>query len=89
MLFIDGDHSEKAVYEDFNNYSKLVSKNGYICFDDYLDDEYSPEVRGSVDNIIKSLDPTEYEVIGTLKYDQLKSYTNFSANSIFLLKKIK
>ena len=89
LLFIDGDHSDTAVYEDFNNYSKLVSKNGYICFDDYLDAQYSPKVKIAVDNIIKSLDTTEYEVIGTLEYDQLKSYTNFPANSIFIIKKIK
>lgn len=89
LLFIDGDHSENAVYEDFNNYSRLVSKNGYICFDDYLDSQYSPEVKVAVDNIIESLDRTEYDVIGTLHYEQLKYYTNFSANSIFVIKKIK
>lgn len=89
LLFIDGDHSEQAVYKDFNNYSKLVTKNGYICFDDYLDSEYSPEVKLAVDNIVKSLDANEYEVIGVLEYDQLKSYTNFPANSIFVIKKIK
>ena len=89
LLFIDGDHSEQAVYKDFNNYSKLVTKNGYICFDDYLDAEYSPDVKVAVDNIVKSLDVNEYEVIGVLEYDQLKSYTNFPANSIFVIKKIK
>jgi predicted O-methyltransferase YrrM len=35
LLFIDGDHSYGMVKSDFENYSKLVKKNGIIVFDDY------------------------------------------------------
>jgi predicted O-methyltransferase YrrM len=67
LLFIDGDHSRKAVFEDFNNYINLVSEGGYIVFDDYLDSEYSPEVRKSVDDIVENLDSKKYKIIGSGK----------------------
>ena len=35
LLFIDGDHSEKAVLEDFELYSKLMKKDGILVFDNY------------------------------------------------------
>jgi predicted O-methyltransferase YrrM len=35
LLFIDGSHSFNYVKKDFENYSKLVKKNGIIVFDDY------------------------------------------------------
>lgn len=34
ILFIDGDHSYKAVLNDYKNWSKLVKKGGYIVFHD-------------------------------------------------------
>lgn len=40
-LFIDGDHTSKAVTSDWNNYSSLVKQNGIIAFHDiahYADD---------------------------------------------------
>lgn len=35
LLFIDGDHRFSFVKKDFENYSKLVKKNGIIVLDDY------------------------------------------------------
>lgn len=37
MLVIDGDHSEKGVLEDYENYKGLVKKGGYIVFHDIVD----------------------------------------------------
>ena len=34
FLFIDGDHTYKGVKQDFNDYSKLVKKGGYIALHD-------------------------------------------------------
>ena len=60
VLFIDGDHSYVGVRNDFFMYSPLVKKGGYIIFDDYNDNTYSPHVKTGVD----SLDFEGYEVLG-------------------------
>jgi cephalosporin hydroxylase len=87
VLFIDGNHSKIGVLNDFKNYSKLVKSGGYICFDDYLDIQYSPDVKGAVDDIVRELNNNEYDVIGLLKYDFLSEYTYMDFNSIFIIKK--
>jgi cephalosporin hydroxylase len=87
ILFIDGNHTRLGVFNDFNHYSKLVKNGGYICFDDYLDFQYSPDVKGAVDDIVKELSSTEYDIIGLLKYDFLNEYTHMDYNSIFIIKK--
>lgn len=88
FLFIDGDHSTNGVLLDFQNYSPLVKKGGYICFDDYLDWEFSPQVRGAVDSIVKSLDENKYKVIGSLSYEHLKEFTELDSNNIFIIQKL-
>lgn len=87
ILFIDGDHSLNGVYNDFYNYVELVKSGGYIAFDDYLDNKFSPEVKPSVDNIVLKLDSNQYEIIGLVKYDYLKEFTDLDYNNIFLIKK--
>jgi len=67
ILFIDGDHSYDAVIRDWNNYMDFVNYGGFICFDDYYDDIYSPEVRPAVDYIVKNLNKDIYEVIGSIE----------------------
>jgi len=67
ILFIDGDHSGAGVLNDWNNFKNFVNPGGFICFYDYYDDIYSPEVRPAVDNIVQHLDKDVYEVIGSLK----------------------
>jgi len=48
FLFIDGDHSYKGVKKDFEMYSKLVAKDGFIAFHDI---SKGPEDRaGKVSN---------------------------------------
>jgi len=88
ILFIDGDHSRQGVLLDFKNYSDLVVNGGYIAFDDYLDFEYSPQVKGAVDEIVSGLNLDEYKIIGSIKYDLIKEFTHFESNSIFLLQKL-
>lgn len=65
VLFIDGDHSYNGVIKDFEMYSKLVKKGGYIVFDDYHDFQYSPEVRKGVDHILPQI-VDDYEIIGSI-----------------------
>lgn len=88
FLFIDGDHSTNGVILDFKNYSPLVKKGGYICFDDYLDWEFSPQVKGAVDSIVGSLDKNEYKIIGALSYEHLKEFTELDSNNIFIIQKL-
>lgn len=67
ILFIDGDHSKRGVIFDFENYNEFVNPGGFIVFDDYEDFEYSPEVRVAVDEIVKNIDNTKFNIIGTFK----------------------
>jgi len=66
ILFIDGDHTRQGVINDWDNFHQFVNQGGFICFDDYYDDTYSPEVRPAVDSIVQNIDKTIYEVIGSL-----------------------
>jgi cephalosporin hydroxylase len=40
FMFIDGDHSYEGVKADFENFSGLVKKGGYIAFHDITDSDY-------------------------------------------------
>ena len=64
VLFIDGDHTYGGVKKDFEMYSPLVRRGGYIIFDDYNDHKFSPDVKRCVDDLLPQLN--EYEVIGFL-----------------------
>lgn len=90
ILFIDGDHKYQSVSKDFENYKNLVSKNGYIIFDDYMDSEFSPDVFSAVNDIVKNLNPKEYQIIGSLTYDLLNStnYPNLISSNEFIIKKL-
>ena len=88
FLFIDGDHSTSGVILDFQNYSPLVKKGGYICFDDYLDYQFSPEVKGAVDSIVQNLNKDEYNIIGSLSYEYLNEFTEVKSNNIFIIQKL-
>jgi cephalosporin hydroxylase len=90
ILFIDGNHTYNYVISDFNNYKDFVKKGGYIIFDDYMDFEYSPEVHPAVNDIVKNLSPNEYEIIGSLVYEQIKetNIPNFTSSNEFILKKL-
>jgi hypothetical protein len=65
ILFIDGAHDYNSVINDWRNYNGFVNSGGYIIFDDYNDYKYSPEVKPAVDEIVKHIDSTVYEIIGS------------------------
>lgn len=67
ILFIDGAHDYNGVINDWKNYNGFVNSGGYIVFDDYNDYKYSPEVKPAVDEIMKHIDLTAYEIIGSPK----------------------
>ena len=67
ILFIDGDHSYQGVLNDWNNFKDFVNPGGFICFDDYYDDTFSPQVRPAVDRIVENLDKNAYKVVGCLE----------------------
>ena len=54
-LFIDGDHSAKAVREDFYNYLPFMNVGGLILFDNYNDPSWT-EVKPATDAIIEECD---------------------------------
>lgn len=87
ILFIDGDHTKNGVFSDFRNYQNLVKSGGYICFDDYLDSEYSPEVMGAVDELVKNLNKNEFNIIGVIDYPQLSNFTTLKYNNIYIIQK--
>jgi cephalosporin hydroxylase len=43
FLFIDGDHTEKAVISDYNMYSPFVRSGGIIAFHDILEKQPTPQ----------------------------------------------
>jgi len=90
ILFIDGNHNYNYVINDFNNYKDFVKKGGYIIFDDYMDFQYSPEVHPAVNDIVKNISVDEYEIIGSLVYEQIKetNIPNFPSSNEFILKKL-
>lgn len=42
MLFIDGDHTEEGIEEDYNNYCHLVRPGGIIAFHDIVENQPLP-----------------------------------------------
>jgi cephalosporin hydroxylase len=86
ILFIDGDHSYNAVFDDFILYSSIVKSGGYILFDDYNDSEFSPEVKLAVDDLLKEIQG--YEIIGTFdNIFEARPKTLINGNC-FLIRKI-
>lgn len=87
VLFIDGDHSYEGVIKDFEMYSVLVKKGGYIVFDDYNDNQHSPEVHKAVSQILQQI-MKDYEIIGSV--DNIygaRPYTKKEGNCFTIRKK--
>lgn len=91
VLFIDGDHRYDAVIKDYENYKDLVTVNGFIVFDDYLDPIHSPDVFTAVNDIVKLIKKDEYEIIGSLNYDLIKKTNSPKqpSSNEFILRKLK
>lgn len=87
ILFIDGDHSKKGATLDYTNYSVLLNSGGYLIFDDYLDHKDSPEVKIAVDEIVSSDESKKYDIIGSIKYDILKEFTEMESSNLFIMRK--
>jgi len=87
ILFIDGCHSYSDVIDDFEMYHGLVKAGGYIVFDDYLDKEFSPEVRPAVDKILADLIKGQYEIIGSLRNDIGACPAEVKESNCFILRK--
>lgn len=86
ILFIDGDHSTKAVMRDFLLYKEFVKKGGFIVFDDYNDHKYSPGVKPAVDSIVKDID-LDFIVIGDLDNTFEAHPKEMTKNNCFILRK--
>jgi cephalosporin hydroxylase len=88
ILFIDGDHSKRGATLDYFNYSTILKKGGYLIFDDYMDSVHSPEVKYAVDDIIKTIDIEKYLLIGSIKYDTLKEFSDLGSSNLYIIKKL-
>ena len=66
LIHIDGGHKKRHVWTDFLLYSHFLVPGGYIVFDDYGDDEHSPEVRPAVDQLQLMGLFDQYFVIGQI-----------------------
>ena len=86
ILFIDGDHNYDSVIKDFEMYSGLVSKNGYIIFDDYHCD-ICIQVRPAVDFIVSNFKKNEFEVIGSLPNTFNAHPESFKSNNCLRFKR--
>ncbi len=87
ILFIDGDHSYNAVIRDFKNFEEFVNPGGFIVFDDYNDEKYSPEVKIAVDSLIPYFKEKEYVIIGDVENTQ-KVYPDYlERNNEYIIQK--
>lgn len=66
ILFIDGEHSYKAVNADFAAYSSMVRPGGFVVFDDYNDINATPAVKRAVDEIASN-NAIGWQVMGALE----------------------
>jgi len=67
LLHIDGGHLEKNVIWDFMLYSSLIVSGGYVIFDDYSDNQFSPEVKPAVDLLRMNGFFKDFHVIGVIE----------------------
>ena len=66
MLHIDGGHLEKNIIWDFMLYAPLLISGGYLIFDDYMDNQFSPEVKPTVDLLKKNGYFRDFQIIGII-----------------------
>lgn len=67
ILHIDGGHEGRNVLLDFLTYSVYVVKGGFVIFDDYSDQEFSPEVGPAVDLLRAGGYFREFNVLGPVR----------------------
>ena len=66
LIHVDGGHEMRNVFLDFLLYSPMLVSNGFLVFDDYGDQKFSPSVKPAVDLLISSGLVFGFEVIGQL-----------------------
>lgn len=66
LLHIDGGHLKEHVVTDFILYSRFVVPGGFIIFDDYRDNVYSPEVGQAVDLLRVGGFFSNYHIVGVV-----------------------
>uniref|UniRef100_A0A6C0HDU7 Methyltransferase n=1 Tax=viral metagenome TaxID=1070528 RepID=A0A6C0HDU7_9ZZZZ len=86
ILFIDGDHSENGVISDALLYKDFINPGGFIIFDDYNDELYSPDVKKAVDKIVNYLN--NYEIIGDFENINEVYPSNITRINEFIVRKI-
>ena len=99
MLFIDGGHEYDTVINDFEKFAPLVSKNGFIIFDDYMmfevpvprtytkvEKERKGQVRRAVDVILEK-NKKDYNVIGILPNTAKAFKQKWPYNPDFIIQK--
>ena len=87
ILFIDGNHEYKYVLKDFENYSPVVSKGGFIVFDDY-NCNICTEVKPAVNEIVKKINEEDFRIIGTLKNVCNAHPKEFEDGNCFIIQKV-
>jgi cephalosporin hydroxylase len=83
ILYIDGDHTYEGVAADFINYFPMVSKNGFIVFDDYL--PYTRDSHKSINDIVEKY-KDQLNVIGCLE-DKIRC-NNYKTSQYIIDRKI-
>lgn len=66
LLHIDGGHAGRNVLLDFLLYAPSVVAGGFVVFDDYGDQRYSPEVGPAVDLLRVGGHFNDFHVIGSV-----------------------
>lgn len=87
ILFIDGSHEYDYVLKDFENYSPIVSKGGFIVFDDY-NCNICTQVKPAVNEIVKKINEKDFIIIGTLKNMYNAHPKKFKDGNCFIIQKV-
>ena len=90
ILFIDGDNTATGTRNDFDLFHCFVNPGGYIVFDDYMDNVYTPAVHSTVDDIVKHIEKYSlpYTVIGSIEnYKNAYTCVPMCTSNEFILKK--
>lgn len=69
LLFIDGDHTEEGVIQDFMKYHTFVNPGGFILFDNYGQPNTWTGVKNGVDSI--NFPDYGFNIVGQLGYSLL------------------
>ena len=56
FIFIDGGHSYKTVYSDWMRCKELIAPNGFIFFDDFINESAIKHTRFGINKVINGID---------------------------------